>query len=73
MNVKVGVYAFRLHLCYKRTACKQFFSSDFCRIFNKAFVLEHTWTSASDFMFDTFKSKKLNKARKPSGSKTGKF
>ena len=46
MNVKVWLYAFSLHLCYKRDACKQFFSSEFCRIFKKIFLLEHTWTHA---------------------------
>ena len=58
VNVKVWLYAFRPHLYYKRNVCKQFFSSEFCRIFKKAFLLEYTWTSASNFMFDIFKSKK---------------
>ena len=58
VNVKVWLYAFRLYLYYERDACKQFFSSRLCRIFKKDFLLEHTWTNASDFMLDIFKSKK---------------
>ena len=38
VNVKVWLYAFSLHLYYKRDACKQFFSSEFRRIFKKTFL-----------------------------------
>ena len=38
---------FRQNLYYKRNACKQLFSCEFCRIFKKTFLLEHTRISAS--------------------------
>ena len=63
VNVKVWFYAFSLYLYYKRDSCTQLFSSEFRRIFKKTFLLEHSWVSASDFIFDIFK---LNKYRKVS-------
>ena len=32
-----------------------------CRIFKNTFLLEHSWVSASDFIFDIFKSNKYMK------------
>ena len=76
-----------LHLHYKKDSCTQLFFSGFCRIFKNTFLLEHSWASASDFIYDIFKSdkymkvsfllsvfyrKKWNKAKKPIGFKTGK-
>ena len=37
------------------------FFSWFCRIFKNTFLLEHSWASASDFIFDIFKSNKYMK------------
>ena len=35
-----------------------FFYNGFCRIFKNTFLLEHSCASASDFIFDIFKSNK---------------
>ena len=45
----------------KKDFCTQLFFSEFCRIFRNTFLLEHSWASASDFIFDTFKSNKYMK------------
>ena len=37
------------------------FFSGFCRILKNTFPLEHSWASASDFIFDIFKSNKYMK------------
>ena len=37
------------------------FYNGFCRIFKNTFLLEHSWASASDFIFDIFKSNKYMK------------
>ena len=52
------IYPYSLHLHYKKDSCTQLFFSGFCRIFKNTFLLEHSWASASDFIFDTFKSNK---------------
>ena len=49
------------NLHYKRDSCTQLFFSDSCRIFKNNFVLEHSWASASDFIFDIYKSSKYMK------------
>ena len=61
----------------------QLFSSEFYRIFKNTLLLEHSWASASDFIFDMsnkymksgfyqrFFTEK-DKTKKPSGSKTRK-
>ena len=60
VNVKVWLYAFTLHLNFKKTHTVVF--REFCRSFKKAFLLEHSWTIASDFfMFDIFKSNNTRK------------
>ena len=46
----------------KETAA-QLFSNEFCRVFKKISLLEYSWKSASDFIFDMFK---LNKCMKVS-------
>ena len=76
-----------LHLHYINDSCTKLFFTGFYRIYKDAFPLEHSWTSASDFIFDTFKSnkymkvsfllttfyrKKENKAKNPIDFKTGK-
>ena len=58
---KVRLYSCSLHVNYKRYSRKQLLSSEFCRIFKNTFLLEHSWASASDFIFDIFKSKKCMK------------
>ena len=50
-----------LHLHYKKDSCTQLFFSGFCRIFKNTFLLEHSWASASDFIYDIFKSDKYMK------------
>ena len=55
------IYPYSLHLHYKKDSCTQLFFSGFCRIFKNTFLLEHSWASASDFIFDTFKSNKYMK------------
>ena len=55
------IYPCSLHLHYKRDPCTQLFFSEFCRIFKNTFFLEHSWASASDFMFDIFNSNKYMK------------
>ena len=50
-----------LHLHYINDSCTQLFFSGFCRIFKNTFPLEHSWASASDFIFDIFKSNKYMK------------
>ena len=65
----------------------ELFFSGFYRIYKNTFPLEYSWTSASDFIFDIFKSnkymkvsflltifyrKKENKAKNPIDFKTGK-
>ena len=55
------IYACRLHLHYKRDFYTQLFFREFCRIFKNTFLLEHSWTSASDFIFDILKSNKYMK------------
>ena len=39
----------------------ELFFSRFYRIYKNTFPLEHSWTSASDFIFDIFKSNKYMK------------
>ena len=55
------IYPYSLHLHYKKDSCTQLFFSGFCRIFKNTFLLEHSWASASDFIFDIFKSNKYMK------------
>ena len=55
------IYPHSLHLHYKKVSCTQLFFSGFCRIFKNTFLLEHSWASASDFIFDIFKSSKYMK------------
>ena len=50
-----------LHLHYINDSCTQLFFSGFYRIFKNTFPLEHSWASASDFIFDIFKSNKYMK------------
>ena len=50
-----------LHLHYTNDSCTELFFSAFYRIFKNNFPLEHSWTSASDFIFDIFKSNKYMK------------
>ena len=50
-----------LHLHYKKGSSTQLFFSGFCTIFKNTFLLEHSWASASDFIFDIFKSNKYMK------------
>ena len=52
------IYPYSLHLHYKKDSCTQLFFSGFCRIFKNTFLLEHSWASTSDFIFDIFKSNK---------------
>ena len=61
VNIKVWFYAFRLHLNYKKDFWSHLFPSEFCKIFKKIFSLEHSWASASDFIFDIFKLTKYMK------------
>ena len=55
------IYPCSLHLHYKKDSCTQLFFSGFCRIFKNTFLLEHSWASTSDFIFDIFKSNKYMK------------
>ena len=55
------IYPYSLHLQYKKDSCTQLLFSGFCRIFENTFLLEHSWASASDFIFDIFKSNKYIK------------
>ena len=55
------IYPYSLHLRYKKDSCTELFFSGFCRIFKNTFLLEHSWASASDFIFDIFKSNKYMK------------
>ena len=50
-----------LHLHYINDSCTQLFFSGVCRIFKNTFPLEHSWATASDFIFDIFKSNKYMK------------
>ena len=50
-----------LHLHYINDSRTQLFFSVFYRIFKNTFFLEHSWASASDFIFDIFKSNKYMK------------
>ena len=50
-----------LHFHYEKDSCIQLFFSGFCTIFKNTFLLEHSWESASDFIFDIFKSNKYMK------------
>ena len=52
INVKVCFYAFSLCSYSKRDSRTELYSSNFQTIFKKVFLLEHSWTSASDFIFD---------------------
>ena len=52
------IYPCSLHLHYINDSSTQLFFSGFCRIFKNTFPLEHSWASASDFIFDIFKSNK---------------
>ena len=53
---KTLIYPSSLHLYYKRDSCTELFFREFCRIFKNIFLLERSWASASDFIFDIFKS-----------------
>ena len=55
------IYPYSLHLQYKKDSCTQLFFSGFSRNFQNTFLLEHSWASASDFIFDIFKSNKYMK------------
>ena len=47
VNVKVWIYLCSLHPHNKRDSCTLLLSSEFCRIFENTFLLEHSWASAS--------------------------
>ena len=54
------IYPCGLHLHFRRDSCTQLLFIEFCRIFRIPF-LEHSWASASDFIFNIFNSKKYMK------------
>ena len=60
VNAKVWLYAFSLHLTLKKTPA-ELFSGEFCKSFKKTFLIENSWASDSDFIFDIFKSNKYVK------------
>ena len=55
---KTKIYPCGLHLHYKRDSCTQLCFSEFRRFSKNTFLLEHSWASATDFIFDIFKSNK---------------
>ena len=55
------IYLCSLHFHYKRDSCTQLFFSELRRIFKNTFLLEHSWASTSDFIFNIFKSNKYMK------------
>ena len=59
------IYPYSLKLHRKRDSCTQLFFSEFCKILKNTFLLEHSWASGSDFLFDIFKSSKYMKVSFP--------
>ena len=58
---KTLIYLCNLRLHFKRDSCTQLFFTEFCRVFKNNFLLEPSWASASDFIFNIFKSNKYLK------------
>ena len=56
------IHSCSLHFHYINDSCTQSFFSGFCRIFKNTIPLEHYWVSASDFIFDIFKSKQIHES-----------
>ena len=61
VNVKVWFYASNLH--FNLDSYKVLYSSESCRGSKNTFLLEHFWASASEFIFDIFKSNKFIQVR----------
>ena len=53
LNVTVWFYQYNLHPHYRRDSCTQLFFSEFCRIFENTFLLEHSWASDLTYLKQT--------------------
>ena len=60
-NVNVKVWFIHTACIFITKKTVQLFFSGFCRTFKNTFLLEHSWASASDIIFDIFKSNKYMK------------